>query len=286
MIYNINVSIFRCRFSDAEKNFFKEDSLMSTTVKMKIGISNSNARILGIESSDECVELILEVDTAQEQSVNTEDGFVLVEASKLSLDDNFFCRYDPKTTAEKRFKESLEEVIRNGVKDFYLPNMDPSFADANTIHYVAGEGPAVGKSYNWWTKAAKEFMPDRGSRLGTKSEYIAFLAVLIKVLVQNGWSTKKAWNAVCNNSKEIGHYWDSVEAKGTFEKTGSREIYGFFDLGNTCKILSADKNCDAFVVTGGYYNCNGGSDPLFKMELLHNCYFSNNVGVGWIVLEN
>ena len=55
-------------------------------------------------------------------------------------------------------------------------------------------------------------MPERASRLGIKTEYIAFLGVLIKKLVDSGWKVDDAWDAVCNDSKKLGHYWNSENA--------------------------------------------------------------------------
>ena len=114
------------------KNLFKEDTLMKTTAEMKIEVSN--ARISNIE-----------------------DNCILIEASKLSLKDAFM-KHKPKTEAEKRFKDTLTEIIKSGIEDFYRPAMDPSFADKEKtkIHYMSGEKPAVGKTYTWWKEAVKD----------------------------------------------------------------------------------------------------------------------------------
>ncbi len=65
---------------------------------------------------------------------------------------------------EKAFKELLTKVIKFGVSDFYRPKIDPGFDKQGNICYQAGLRPAVGKSYNWWAKSAKEFCPERNSR--------------------------------------------------------------------------------------------------------------------------
>ena len=218
--------------------------------------------------------------------LRTEKGdFILVEASKLSLDDEFM-QYEPSSRREAKFKDLLCNVIRKGTKDFYRTICDPSFnKDRTSVIFEAGKIPAVGKSYNWWAKVALDFMPERGSRLGTKSEYIAFLGVLIKKLIANGWSAKNAWNAVCSDSKELGHYWNSVDAKHDFEHTGSREICGFCDLVNTYKILAEDEEAGGFWFAGG--SCFGFSyfNPL--AGLFPDDYFYNviNNSVGWFVLS-
>lgn len=219
-------------------------------------------------------------------SGKTEDIFVLVEASKLSLSDKFM-KYKPKTAEERNFKELLTKAIKRGLSDFYRPKYDPSFRneDSPEIEFVAGKRPAVGHSYNWWEKTAKEFKPERHSRLGTKFEYVAFLGVLIKKLVDNGWTIEKAWDAVCNDSKELGHYWNSENAQHCFENTGSREICGFCDLANTFKILAEDEEACGFWLAGGFYFHDSSFYPLADLE--HNGNQGNDYdnSVGWLVLE-
>lgn len=238
-------------FQNANKKIlFKEDTLMKTTAEMKIEVSNAR----------DCI---------------------LIEASKLSLKDAFM-RYEPIKEAEKKFKATLTEVIKNRIEDFYRPAMDPSFSDKGKtkIHYMAGEKPAVGKSYNWW----KETIKDSKLCFGTKAQYVAFLGVLIKLLVAKGWTVDRAWDAVCNDSKELGHYWNSDNAKHLGEDTGSREICGFFDLANTYKILAEDEVAGGFWLAGGcccdvsYVGLAGLR--LHAYSILNDCY-----GVAWLVLK-
>ena len=271
---------------------------MKTTKKVEI---NVGGRILGFtEIGEDTYEFTIEtevpdkeedvtIDTQdKEQEIATdvqEDVFVCVEASKLSLDDEFM-KHEPTNEREEIFKEGLTEVIRKGIRDFYRPKNDPSFnRDGTGVTYKAGNKPAVGKSYNWWKKVAKEFMPERNSRLGTKSEYVAFLGVLIKKLVDDEkWSVAKAWDAVCNNSKELGHYIDSEDAKYEFEDTGMREICGFFDLANTCKILAEDE--DDFWLAGGNYYGNSSYCPLADLCCRAYLYYDDGFSsVGWFVLS-
>lgn len=217
--------------------------------------------------------------------VSLDDTFVLIEASELSLNDDFM-QYEPETEQEQTFYKSLSEVIIKGVKDFYRPPMDPTLTKSETgICFKEGKKPAVGKSYNWWVDAAKKFNPEMKSRLGTRNEYIAFLGVLIKLLVKEGWSKKRAWNAVCNDSKELGHYQNSKNAKYTLEPTGSRCICGFYDLVNTYKILAEDIEAGGFWLAGG--TCYYGShyNPLADLDHFINRSDDYGLSVGWLVLE-
>lgn len=213
-----------------------------------------------------------------------ENLFVRVEASKLSQQDKFM-QYTPRTKQERVLKNLLNEVIQRGIKDFYRPIIDPSFDEDDMICFKFGMQPAVGKSYKWWEENAKKFNPKRKSRLGTKSEYVAFLGVLLKKLIEEGWSLDESWNAVCNNSKKLGHYGNSENAKYDYEPTGSREICGFFDLANTMKLLSEDNDNGGFWLAGGWVFGNSKHDPLANLgnHELRSFAFGNRVG--WIVCE-
>lgn len=267
------------------KNLFKEDSLMKTTAEMKIEISSariSNVNAIVMPDGSCKLKFEVEMSTQEQNNENANDDCILVEASKLSLKD-VFMSHKPKTEAEKKFKAILTEVIKTGIEDFYRPAMDPSFADEEKtkIHYMADEKPAVGKSYKWW----KETVKDSKWCLGTKAQYVAFLGVLIKMLVAKRWKVGEAWDAVCNDSKKLGHYWDSNNAKHQFENTGSREICGFFDLANTYKILAGNEEEGLFWLAGGSCSDNGLGNPLSGLELCYGYYGNHEDSVAWLVLK-
>ncbi len=209
--------------------------------------------------------------------------FPIVEASKLSLYDKFM-RYKPTTPLQMWLKRTLKASIKAGLKDFRRPAMDPSFKDDKVV-YEAGLMPATGKSCNWWRENAKKFMPERNSRLGTVTEYAAFLGVLIKYLINKmGYTVSQAWKAVCDDSKELGHYWNSENAKRSFEATGSRLIGLFYDLANTCKILSNDDG-SGFLLASGYYKFVSNFCPLADMFTVLNPNGNCFGNVGWLVLD-
>ena len=210
--------------------------------------------------------------------------FILVPASTLSLTDDFM-RHRPNNFSERRFKEHLTKVINSGISDFYRPKLDPSFDRQGKICYQAGLKPALGKPYRWWKNNAKEFCPEKSSRLGTKSEYVAFLGVLLKKLVASGWNITDAWIAVCDDSISLGHYWNSKEEWHDIEPTGSREVCGYFDLANTCKMLAEDEEAESFGLAGGECHSKSYHRPL---ALIHRCVFCDfeySDSVGWVILE-
>lgn len=255
------------------------------TTKLEIKVSGKGRFIAAEVKKDGTVELTAVLEEEINHHINDE-SFILVEASKLSL-DNSFMKYEPTTKNEKNLKDLITQAINKKMGDFYRPKYDPSFADKShtKIQYVAGKKAAVGKSYNWWSKTLKEFCSERKSHQGTLMEYAAFLGVLIKDLVTQGWTVSKAWDAVCNDSKELGHYWNSENAKYTFEQTASREVCSFCDLANTYKILAEDEETGGFWLAGGSYFNGSNNYPLADFVHFSNCSYDNNCNVGWLVLS-
>ena len=103
------------------------------------------------------------------------DSEMFVEASKLSLND-VFMQHEPRTDKEKKFKKALENVIRQGVKDFYRQRFDPSyslmgpFGPTGSILFKSGRELNYNYCYRWWDITSRTYMPWRNSRLGTKSD--------------------------------------------------------------------------------------------------------------------
>lgn len=214
-----------------------------------------------------------------------EKYFPIVKASTLSLEDEFL-KHEPETNQQTRFKNALNSAIKSGLSDFRAQRMDACFDEEGNICFKAGMKPAVGKlSANDWKRVAKEFLPEKESRLGTTKERIAFLGLLIKYLIEEkGYEVKDAWKAVCDQSKDLGHYWDSENAKHEFEDTGSRQIGEWCDLGNTCKITEEDE-AGGFSLVGGSCNFYGDNYPLADVDGVD---YPNNVygnSVGWFVLS-
>ena len=286
----------------------------TTTANIEIEVSNARIVTADVQVLDDgTCKLTIETEveattkmtaeaekevTKQENKMTDEnDIFELVEASELSLNDEFM-QYEPKTDEQKELKTLLTYAIQKGLKDFYCPRLDPSLDKYERICYKFGEMPAVKKEYSWWYEHALLFCPRRGSRLGYKTERVAFLGVMIKRLVASGRTVPNAWYAVCNDSRELGHYINSENAivqdneddieYWEFEETGSREICKFFDLGNTCKYVSDDKDDFFFWLAGGCSNYCSFGNPLASFnKLFHNddWYVGRGYSVGWVVLE-
>ena len=133
----------------------------------------------------------------------------------------------------------------------------------------------------------KEYNPSRNSRQMTRTEYACRNLFLIQRLVESGYKIEDAWRAVCDDSREIGHYCNSDNAKGDFEPTGSREVCGFCDLANAWKFIAEDpwEEAGGFWAAGGYYNNLSYCNPV--ADLLHCNYvdYNGNGGVGMLALD-
>ena len=215
-----------------------------------------------------------------------EEYFPIVRVSELSLNDEFL-EHNPETQAQEKFKARLISIIKSGLEDFRAQCMDPSLDNQGKIHFQAGMEPAYGWSPKWWKENAEKFMPEKKSRLGTTNERIAFLGLLIKYLVEeNGYTICDAWKAVCDQSKELGHYYDSPElvyGKHTWQETGSKQVGEWYDLANFSKITIDDEN-GVFSSVGGNYACYQKKSSLTHIHDLP-CDIAFFNGVGWIVLS-
>lgn len=215
------------------------------------------------------------------------DVFMHIKVSELRLDDKFM-QHHPRNCQEEELKEWITDVISFRIQDFWCPKYAPSFtSDGIGICYAPGSMPAVDKKDPCcWEAIARKFAPERGSRLGTRLEYVAFLATLIKRLVAEGWNVEHAWYCVCQNSSELGHYKDSEESQEDFECTGSREVAGFYDLGNTFKLLIEDeRDVAGYWLAGGDCHEYGDDYPISDLGHFQEVQYFDFDYVGWIVLE-
>lgn len=209
-----------------------------------------------------------------------EEMFPIVDIENVSLQDSFMS-YEPENNLEKRVKFNITRAKELGMKNFRKPCMDPSFEDdGETIIYCAGKKPAVGKSALWWNENAPKFMPEKNSRQIDDLEKDVSLGIIIKYLVEEKkYKVKDAWKAVCVNSKDIGHYHDSKNPKGDFERTGSRKVGKWYDLGNTRKIVKR-RGASGFVLFGRNYSKDVNDHPLAVAVniIFSNEEYSNSVG--------
>lgn len=164
--------------------------------------------------------------------------------------------------------------------------IDPSVKDGKLV-YQKGLPIKTGFSQKQWAKMLKEYNPSRNSRQMTRTEYACRNLFLIQRLVESGYEIKEAWEAVCDDSRKIGHYRNSDNPKNDFEPTGSREVCGFCDLGNAWKFIAEDPWDEAggFWAAGGGYGHGSRYGPVADLDLdycVDNAYV---YGVGMLALD-
>ncbi len=206
--------------------------------------------------------------------------FPIVKASSLSLSDKFL-QYKPNTKRQKIFKERVIYAINSGLEDFRAQSMDPAIGEDGNIYYKAGIMTDFILSAKSWQEKAKMFLPEKESRLGFTKERIVFLALLIKYLMEErGYSTRKSWKMVCDNSKDLGNFYNPKCTHVALEPTGSRQIGQWYDLGNNGKITQKDGEFDIFICVGAGYDDYPNLTNITN-DFLPNCIF--NHATGWVV---
>ena len=228
------------------------------------------------------------------------NGILSLSDERLHLVDttteNFYknvLEFKSKNPNIKAFCKAIQEVQEVGVKPFYRPVLDPSIENGKVI-YEKGKEPAIGILYTDWLKFVKRMNSVEGKRwkIGSEYQYYAFLVELINQLVESGWKIKDAMNAVIIDSRALGNYSDPKSSiKETREKTGSREICGYYDLANTFKILSCTNRPDIAWYAGGAIGFFSDSYPLAYLINLEykgeyeKTFYAIDYGVAWLVLE-
>ena len=268
---------------NGKKFFINEDSNGALVLTMESMVKEQVEKILTqyLEKDEvqECLQQLIVGGILTETELTAEFETITVEGSDSQIYFDML-KYAPASETEKEFLEFLNEAVDAGVKTFKVPVCDPSIDENGSLQFVAGCKPAVGYSYNELKKIAIK----NGVQLGSKKQYVIFLATIIHRLVEEGWSKADAFFSVCTDSTQLGHYWNSEKARHYFEVTGSRKIAGKCDLANTYKILKNDEKAGGFWLAGGdYYNL-GFYYPLADLILNDNCGNHYTYGVGWFVL--
>ena len=263
--------------------FINEDYNGALVLTMKSMVKEQVEKILTqyLEKDEvqECLQQLMVGGISTETELTAEFETITVEGSDSQIYFDML-KYAPASETEKKFLEFLKEAVDAGVKTFKVPVCDPSIDENGSLQFVAGCKPAVGYSYN----ELKELAIKNGVQLGSKKQYVLFLATIIHRLVEEGWSKADAFYAVCTNSTKLGHYWNSEKARYNLEVTGSRKIAGKCDLVNTYKVLRNDEKTGGFWVASGCYSFDGDYHPLANLCFYISYDMHCNCGVGWFVL--
>lgn len=227
---------------------------------------------------------ITKVKNIRKLDIDFEKKFLIVDVENIELKDSFLL-HKPISANQKRVMKHIIEAKEEEMNNFRINAIDPSFSSEGSIIFLPGVKPAVERSSIFWDKVAKDFIPEKNSRLPDIKEYDVFLAYLIKTLVEKRhYFVREAWKVVCDESQNIAHYCDSKGTKYQKELTGSRLVYKFYDLANICKIIKDYK-------TGKYWNASGnftndGCDaPLADIQRLFDPNFPCSHCTGKIIID-
>lgn len=208
--------------------------------------------------------------------------FPIVDPSELI--GHKILEHRPRTVRQEKILNDILKGIELNLPAFRVQSMDPS-EEFGQIVFKPGNKPAVGYSPIWWKRTLKKFMPSKNSRNGNELQWAAFLGKQMKYLVEERhYSVSYAWRAVCDDSYDLGHYWNSDDAKYKYELTGRRRVGEFFDLANTCKILKKS-NASGFLFASGTFNCISYESPLANMVNIYDSDCNYSDSVGWLVLD-
>ena len=181
-----------------------------------------------------------------------EPFFTKITAEDREKVKKWVARQNGKTDREKAFLKIVKEAVRNVNYDYCIANLEPS-VEKGKIYYAENHDVGVKFSCNQWGQMARDYKPERGSRLCNLHELFIWYALRI---------VNKLWTLdyVANDSSSAGNYWNAPESSKAMDKTGAKECGGYRDgQGNTYKIVTRE---GGYALVGGYYYLDGDLYPV------------------------
>lgn len=188
------------------------------------------------------------------------------------------------TERQKKFKDNALKALKNKPTEGYrwIPVFEPSIDSKGNLRYVAGAEVLRKLTPYDWEDGFKEYSSKNGSQLAPITTYFLLALRWLKDGVAS-------LEELADDSKEIGHYWNSENTKHDFERTGEREfggIYGF--VGNTYKTVKDSESSSGFSFVGGCYRDTGGTSgfgsPLANVKHNLSPRFPDSLGVALLEL--
>lgn len=268
-----------------KKNFKMEKRYMTINVGSGESISGAEIRPDGksaritftVVRQVPQVPQVRTVDLGQLFPVMSLEGISLEKLNKLfpivdprKLEGHKVMGFEPKTGRQRELMEHLLEAIHL-LPPFRANAMDPCITKGGKFGFEAGNMPAVGNTAPCYETMCLKLMPSKHTRIMTNLHRDAVLGhEMIHLVDEMGYSVEQAWDAVCYNSRALGHYRDSEGALGRFEPTGSRYVGAFSDLGNTGKVVRDINDPNRFYVMGGDFAGEGHYFPLASRYTPYN----------------
>lgn len=210
------------------------------------------------------------------------DEFMHLYFEDLTEEDLFYDTKGKKrkffTDGQKKFRANVLEALDNKPEEGFrwIPVYEPSNDESGNIQYVSGANVLRGLSSYNWEENFKNYSPENGSRLASNTTYFLLLLRWLK----DGVATIEQ---LADDSKDIGHYWDSKNAKHDLEKTGEREFGGLCGfVGNTYKEVKDSESKPGFLSLGGSCNIKGYAwtvASVFHIFDPYHCDVVNSVGL-------
>lgn len=266
------------------------------TLKMKIAIPElEGGRCVSAKVKDDYIltEFEFEEETKEKEEYITsyvsksefeeekkEYATSYISESKLEcrIYPNFFrgawLEHKPTTVRQKELLTLYQDARAKGrLHDFTCMTIDPFFIrDEKSIFKWEGKliyykGLPIKPTFtqSQWSLILKKYNRSRNSRQMTRTEYVCRNLFLIQRLVESGYKIDEAWKAVCDDSRNIGNYHNSDKPNYDYDPTGSREVCGFYDLGNIYKLLAEDpwEDGGGFWIAGGFRD--GQKSPVASL---------------------
>ena len=185
------------------------------------------------------------------------------------------------TDRQRKFKEDVLEAIENKPAEGFrwIPEYEPSMGENGKIQFIPGKDVLRGLNSYEWEQRLREYSPENKSQEASKTTYFLLLMRWLKDEVAT-------LEQLADRSEEIGHFWDSENAKHEFEKTGEREFGGLCGfVGNTYKEVKDPESRSGFSVLGGCYDACGSVYPLADVYHRDGPYNANNYSIGFLELK-
>jgi hypothetical protein len=212
------------------------------------------------------------------------DEFIHLYFGDLTDDDLLYCADGKKrkfiTERQKKFRADVMKALKNMPKEGFrwIPVYEPSMDKCGNLMYVSGENVLRNLNSYEWEEIFRKYSPENGSRMSSITTYFLLLLRLLK----DGYATIEQ---LADDSKEIGQYWDSENAKHELKKTGERQLGGLYGFaGNTYKIVKDSESSSSFSLLGGSYDFSGDNYPLADVRHDGTPYLTNYYGVGLLEL--
>lgn len=212
------------------------------------------------------------------------DEFMHLYFGDLTVEDILYTEDGKKrefvAAEQKKFRADVINALDNMPKEGFrwIPVYEPSMDSHYNLQYVSGVNVLNNLNCYEWEERFQDYSPENGSRMSSITTYFLLLLRLLK----DGFATIEQ---LADDSKEIGHYWDSKDTKHELEKTDERQLGGLYGFaGNTHKIVKDSESSSRFSLLGGNYRNYGNVYPLADVDHDTNPFSTIYNGVGLLEL--